>query len=325
MTIYTHLDLFSGIGGFALAASRVWPEHKVIAFCEIDGFCQKVLQKHWPDVPIIPDVKDIYGMDYANTNVDLLTAGIPCQPHSLAGKRRGRKDDRWLWPECHRIIRETQPEQIILENVPGLLTSDNGMAFNQVLADLADAGYETQTFIIPACGVNAPHRRDRVWIVAHSEQFGRGRRNNENDPGENRKIQTSGSCSAGEYGVLADSHSKRQLQSERGKSQERQRACDCRGNVSVYSRTGRTGLADCCGKSDNRQSQPRLGGTSSGISARMDGYWDGDWERGIPRTTTRKDNRADRLKALGNSIVPQVAIMIMTAINNDGFDHGRRM
>ena len=155
----THIDLFSGIGGFSLAASWVWPDHEVVTFVEKDKYCQKVLKKHWPNVPIC---EDIY--EYKGQPADLITGGLPCQPFSNAGKQRGTSDDRYLWPEMLRVIRESQPTWIVGENVPGII----GMALDQVLIDLEMEGYACQAFIIPACGVDAPHRRNRVWIVAHT-------------------------------------------------------------------------------------------------------------------------------------------------------------
>ena len=158
-----HLDLFSGIGGFALAASWVWGEdHEIVSFCEIEPFPQKVLKKHWPDVPIHDDIKTMKGDRYGRIN--LLTGGFPCQPYSVAGKQRGSEDDRALWPEMFRIIKEAKPDWIIGENVAGFV----GMGLDDSLSDLESEGYETTAFIIPACGVGAQHTRQRVWIVANS-------------------------------------------------------------------------------------------------------------------------------------------------------------
>ncbi len=161
-----HLDLFSGIGGFALSASRVWEDHEVVSFCDIEPFAQKVLKKHWPDVPCHDDIKTMKGSDYAN--IDLLTGGVPCQPFSSAGQRRGTEDDRHLWPEMLRIIREAKPMWIVGENVLGLVNWNEGLVFEQVFFDLEGAGYRVQPFILPACGVNAPHRRDRIWFIANT-------------------------------------------------------------------------------------------------------------------------------------------------------------
>lgn len=159
-----HLDLFSGIGGFSLAASWVWDDLEIVSFCEQDKFCQKVLKKHWPDVPIFDDIYTLKGDQFGA--VDIITGGFPCQPFSVAGKQRGSEDDRYLWPEMLRVIKEAKPRWVVGENVTGIIN----LALDDVLASLENIGYETQAFIIPACGVDAPHRRDRVWIVAHSER-----------------------------------------------------------------------------------------------------------------------------------------------------------
>jgi len=157
-----HLDLFSGITGFALAASWVWgEEHEIHCFVEIDPFCQKVIKKHWPGVPIHGDIKTY---EHNGTKIDLLTGGFPCQPFSVAGKQRGKADDRALWPEMLRIIKEAKPRWIIGENVTGIVN----MELDNYVSDLEAEGYEVQPFIIPACAVDAPHRRDRVWIVGHT-------------------------------------------------------------------------------------------------------------------------------------------------------------
>ena len=164
-----HLDLFSGIGGLALATEMVW-ENVEHTFCDNEPFAQAVLKKHWPNSRIYGDIKDLNGEDIGA--VDLLTGGFPCQPFSGAGKRAGTKDDRHLWPEMLRVIRATQPRWVIGENVGGLLTWNGGLVLHQVCADLEAEGYEVRAFVIPACGLNAPHRRDRVWIIAHSQGVG---------------------------------------------------------------------------------------------------------------------------------------------------------
>lgn len=155
----THLDLFSGIGGFSLASS--WAGFETIQFVEKDKFCQRVLRKHWPDVQIHDDIKT-FEPDYS---VDLLTGGFPCQPFSIAGKKKGVKDDRYLWPEMLRVIRRCRPFWIVAENVPGIIP----IALDGVLMDLAKEGYTTESFIIPASAVGAPHKRERIWIIAYSD------------------------------------------------------------------------------------------------------------------------------------------------------------
>jgi len=207
------LDLFSGIGGFSLGLESTG-HYRTIAFCEIEPFCQRVLRKHWPDVPIYGDIRELtrerlvsdgiiedpqrigcsHGGDDKNksevrgqrepstgngdgiciqpyaerTSIDFICGGFPCQPFSHAGKRKGTDDNRYLWPEMLRVIREVHPSWVLGENVAGIIN----MALEQVCADLEGEGYEVQPFIIPACAVNAPHRRDRIWIIAHSQNDG---------------------------------------------------------------------------------------------------------------------------------------------------------
>ena len=153
------LDLFSGIGGFSYAAEILIGGYETIAFCEMDEFCQKVLKKHWPQVPIFDDVRTL---DAARLGrIDIVTGGYPCQPFSQAGRRQGEEDERHLWPEMLRIIKSCQPRYVVAENVAGHVT----MGLDQVLTDLEDQGYTTRPIIVPACAKNAPHRRDRVWII----------------------------------------------------------------------------------------------------------------------------------------------------------------
>jgi len=158
----THLDLFSGIGGFALAAR--WNGYRTVGFCDNEPYAQAVLKKHWPEVPCHKDIREVRGELYAG--VTLLTGGFPCQPFSVAGKQRGKDDNRYLWPEMLRVIQEAKPAWIIGENVAGIVN----LALDRIHADLEAQDYEVESFIIPACAVNAPHKRDRVWIVANSKR-----------------------------------------------------------------------------------------------------------------------------------------------------------
>jgi len=159
------LDLFSGIGGFSLGLERAGM--KTVAFCEIDPFCQRVLRKHWGnDIPIHSDIRELKGEHVGP--VGLVAASWPCQPFSHAGKRRGEEDDRYLWPEVARILKELRPDWFLGENVTGVIS----MGLDKVLLDLDDLGYASRAYVIPACAVNAPHRRDRVWVVANSSRVG---------------------------------------------------------------------------------------------------------------------------------------------------------
>jgi len=269
------LDLFSGIGGFSLAASWVWgDELEIVSFCEIDKFCQKVLNKHWPNVQIHDDIKTLKGDQFGT--IDIICGGFPCQPFSVAGKQGGARDDRALWPEMFRVIKESKPIWVIGENVAGIIN----MELDNYISDLEGEGYEVQAFNIPACGVDARHKRERVWILAYSEQFGCRGRNNEN--GDEWKIQTAGSCSSCECKVLADSKGiyAQRLKDRSGEEQFRR---SCRWSI-----------------------EPAMGELVNGIS--------GGLVRFEGRTATGIKNRVNKLKALGNAIVPQVAAEIMFAI-----------
>ena len=160
-----HLDLFSGIGGFALAAQ--WAGIETVAFCEIDKFCRKVLNKNFPGIPIHDDIKTLNGADYAG--IDIVTGGYPCQPFSIAGKQRAQADDRHLWPEMFRVITQAKPTWVVCENVYGHVT----LGLDEVLHDLEGGGYTAQSFVVPALAAGANHRRDRIFIVAYSTSDGR--------------------------------------------------------------------------------------------------------------------------------------------------------
>jgi len=163
-----HSSLFTGIGGFDLAAE--WMGWENVFQVEKDGWCKKVLTKNFPTVKRYGDIKEFNGSEYTN-KIDILTGGFPCQPFSLAGSRKGKDDDRYLWKEMFRVICETKPPFVVGENVAGII----GMALEDVFADLESEGYEIETFIIPACAIGAAHRRDRVWIVAYNERYYNGR------------------------------------------------------------------------------------------------------------------------------------------------------
>lgn len=338
------IDLFSGIGGFHLAAECVWGEElEVLAHCESDKGCQNRLKKHWPDVPIIPDIHDFKGDRFET--VDLLTGGDPCQPYSVAGKQGGVDDDRYLWPEVRRVIEEARPTWYLGENVVGLTR----MGIEQRIADLESQGYEVQTFIIPACAVDAKHRRDRVWILAHSGEFRRRGRHYEDAQGQGRSLQTERSSPAKEQGLLADSESgdvgAGLCEDESGGIRRRRSGDSCcqGGNVSDTDgqhEDGRgLGTGAFCGErseqaglsnreqnapdteSDGLQGKRPCGVEESEVYVRpvisvRDSCNRRKWavEPDVGRVVNGLPGRVDRLKGLGNAIVPQIAEVILSYI-----------
>lgn len=163
------IELFAGIGGISLAAE--WAGIETVAFCEINQFSQKVLNKHWPNVPIFDDVKKINrqlleeeGVIEPGGTVDIISGGFPCQPYSIAGKRKGKEDDRDLWPEMFRIIEELRPNWVVGENVANFVN----MELDRTLSDLESIGYKGRSFIIPAASIGATHKRDRTFVIANS-------------------------------------------------------------------------------------------------------------------------------------------------------------
>ena len=468
------LDICSGIGGFSLGLESTGG-FDTVAFCEFDDFCRKVLNKHWPDVPIYKDLKEIGNEpERIIQDFDLICGGIPCQPFSVAGKKKGKEDDRHLWPYMYEIIKYKKPSWVIVENVGGFVN----VALDDVCLDLETQGYATQSFIIPACSVEAPHRRDRIWILgkfmgdtssdgriegesseeeggairrseegrmlesegaSNMENPGRALRQGGIEQGENAdevgkgnadQLERSGSTSGSHVantefkglqggernsqgegrkvlsperhnrdevrsetgrisGVsgetedvpnteqlaehnLTDSGSDTELKKERketgtahgsssgsdvpntssegsqgrgrehglseasGQEQASRRGDDGRAeNVADTERLGQQGQGEherpsntekdsegqASGTDDGSQGQtgqghtePGVGGMADGVSARLDGHYGFEREPNIPRVATGIPERVNRLKALGNSIVPQVIYNIGLAI-----------
>ena len=182
-----HGSLFSGIGGFDLAAE--WMGWENVFHCEIDEFPRKILNYYWPNSISYHDIKTTDFSVHRN-QFDILTGGFPCQPYSAAGKRLGKEDDRHLWPFMLETIRSIQPRWVVGENVRGLVNWSNGLVFEEVQTDLETEGYEVQAFILPAAGIGAPHRRDRVWFVAYANN-GDDRRNTGKNEGESKEERLS--------------------------------------------------------------------------------------------------------------------------------------
>ena len=431
------LDLCSGIGGFSLGLEATGG-FETVAFCEFDEFCCKVLNKHWPGVPIYNDLKELGNEpERIIQEFDLICGGIPCQPFSVAGKKKGKEDDRHLWPYMYEIVKHKKPTWVIVENVGGFVN----VALDDVCLDLEAQGYATQSFVIPACSVEAPHRRDRVWILGKNlENSGRALRQGRIEQGENadevgqgdadQLERSSGTpridvahasieglegrisgddqggqewealsrseeqqdevgadtrCSSGlstkedvpnasgkglqghrgEHGLREASEEEQTGRSSQeqdvshakeldrdvddnghsgqGDGQQRQglqgelggasgnRAEDVanserlgqqgQGEHERPSNTEKASEGQASGTDDGSQGQtgqgptdPGVGGMDDGVSARLDGHFGFAVEPEIPRVATGIPERVNRLKALGNSIVPQVIRNIGLAI-----------
>lgn len=295
----THLDLFSGIGGFAYAADQVWDDVTHI-FCDNDPFCQKVLAKHWPESEIYGDIRQLTADsngewqsqskrvkpksgEWLGDGIDLVTGGFPCQPFSAAGLRRGTADDRHLWPEMLRVIRLAKPKWVIAENVRGILTWNEGMVFEEVCTDLEAAGYEVQPFIIPAVAVNAPHRRDRVWFVAKLiDTAGNGLpRSGNSTPAKQSRRPKAKPDTADKHAANANQHGFQKSRSEQQAGGDRQF------DEATWDADWSALAAELCSVDD-------------GLPVELDGF-----------KLTKSQHRKEQIKAYGNAIVPQVAIEIM--------------
>ena len=281
------LDLFSGIGGFSLGLERAGME--TVAFCENDKFCQKVLAKHWPDVPIHNNIEELDGREYKGT-VDLICGGFPCQPFSVAGDQRGSEDDRALWPEMLRVIREVEPLWVIGENVSGIIN----MELDNCLSSLENSGYSCQTFVIPARAVDAPHRRDRVWVVAHADNAGDRPSKNGIDGDREKADKGRGKQPQPESSRLGEDVADTSIERLQGSEETGDSLGSGKNREQLSARFG--GVSG----RDKPSAQPRMGGMVDGVSRWM------DEPEGIPRVIGKVPDRVNRLKALGNAVVPQV-------------------
>ena len=288
-----HIGLFEGIGGFSLAAR--WAGWETTAWCEWNEFGQKVLKHHFPKA--IPH-GDITKTDFTiyRGQCDIVTGGFPCQPYSAAGKRLGKEDERHLWPEMLRAIREIQPRWVVGENVRGLTNWNGGMVFDEVQADLENIGYEVIPFLLPACAVDAPHRRDRIWFVAYRdisskrssgedrETESNGSKNNDEQEGR----RTSGKFNIGCGKFLqppADANGFRQSRQKYRKEKARR-------------------IAETFVPADwqNFPTQSPICDGNDGFPTKLDGITFPKW-------------RNESIKSGGNAIVPQLAYQIFKAIN----------
>ena len=273
------ISLFAGIGGFDLGLERAGMD--CAAQVEIDPFCQQVLAKHWPLIPKIGDIRD--AGKHNLPAADLICGGFPCQPFSIAGKQRGQEDDRHLWPEMLRIIDELRPAWVLGENVFNFIR----LFLDEALSDLESIGYETRTFVLPAVAFNAPHKRDRVWIVAHAER------------NQHRRTNTGGLETSQEIpGERWADHSPAGEPRRTGEiwkpGQE---------HVPNATRIGMEG--DGSPWQQEPQSQARQGISGRNHPGTGENYW--QVEPGVGRMVDGIPDWMDRIKSLGNAIVPQIA------------------
>jgi len=318
-----HGSLFSGIGGFDLAAE--WMGWTNVFHCEWMEFPRKVLDYHFPNADSHIDICKTDFQKYAN-KIDILTGGFPCQPFSLAGKRKGTDDERYLWGEMLRAIQEIKPKFVIAENVFGITNIDGGLVFQQVCLDLENEGYEVQPFIIPAAAKNAPHRRDRCWFIAYSKNNGQSPtatidKWGECKPYDRYKIRdtshTNGT-SRDASNTNSNGLNKRNSNDEINTSQRGEYAlCDINksnvnGNVADTTSTGRrkdhwfrkSRFNDQESKTNNWENFPTQSpvcGGDDGISTELDGITFSKW-------------RQESIKGYGNAIVPQIAYQLFEII-----------
>lgn len=345
-----HISLFSGIGGFDLASE--WMGWTNVASCEINPFGRKVLDYYWPNAYHHDDIHTLTKellIEKSNWNEQeptILTGGFPCQPYSTAGKRLGKEDERHLWPEMLRVIRFVRPRWIVGENVRGIISWSDGLVFDEVQADLEAEGYEVWPYILPACGVNAPHRRDRVWFVAHSNERndGRSTREDEGKSGEERvqeRNEVRQSVESSEVQRNATNSNKcttkssrksRKTQSEWSKNNDEQ-SC-WRGEAEQYIGCGDVLRNATNTDSANNKAQPQkrvLGQADKRRKAGrfVNGYTWTQWDDfptqspicggddGLPTELdgiTFPKWRNESIKASGNAIVPQVVLQIFKTI-----------
>ena len=334
----THGSLFSGIGGFDLAAEWMGWENKF--HCEWNEFGQRVLHHYWPEAELFTDITKSDFKKYAN-QIDVLTGGFPCQPYSAAGKRLGKEDERHLWPEMLRAIREIAPRYVVGENVRGLTNWNGGLVFDEVCVDLENLGYQVAPYLIPAVAVNAPHKRERIWFVAYANQ------RTTRPPRESGGFKGNGS----------DGHLFKE---------QRRESAELNNRFYAFSRnvtdTNRDGFNQCDGKhdiepsksgidalddvnaNDDRRNVANTDGTNSQTRSHRKILEQSNWQKtngfgdvergnqwqifptqspicggddGIPTKLDRitfPKWRAESIKAYGNAVVPQVVYQLFKAI-----------
>jgi len=307
-----HVDLCSGIGGFALGFERAGLS-KPVQFCDIEPWSRRVLSKHWPDVPIAEDVKELARDPDRNVfDCDILSAGYPCQPFSVAGNQKGAEDDRHIWPYIREIVAHKRPAWCVFENVYGHI----GLGLDQVLFDLESEGYTSRTFVVPACGVDAPHRRDRLWIVANTDSND-GRHISSTKPseretrleyrggGDGQPVRETEQIVADTVSPRSQARQSDRLGNQHGSQGDQGQSESSSSEIHVADADsarlqGRQNARDTSqGWAQRKEQSPRR-------NKRTDGQ---NWpvEPSVGRVAHGIPKRVDRLRGLGNAIVPQIA------------------
>ena len=310
-----HISLFTGIGGIDLASE--WAGFNTILQVENDPYCLKVLEKHWPNVERCTDIRSLNGKKYRGT-IDLLSGGFPCQPYSGAGKRKAFSDDRDLWPEMFRIIQEVRPTWVLGENVANF----TNLGLDRTISNLESEGYEVQTFNIPAVAVSAWHQRARIFVVGYAEHHGpptskesrsTAKTGNDDKEGKDQAGQPSGTGGREDYESMADSASERLQGKFRSQSKgDGKRLANSSKAMADSQRIGQSGQGlhgRPCNPKENTV------GEASGSEYRSKGN-SADWnaEPNVGRVAHGIPKRVDRLRALGNAVVPQQVFPILEAI-----------
>ena len=326
----THASLFSGIGGIDLAAE--WAGFRTVAQVERDLSCLKVLERYWPNVHRCREIRDFPDQDYGA--ITLVSGGFPCQPFSAAGKRRGKEDDRYLWPEMLRVIREVAPRWVLAENVPGILSLEQGILFEHLLNDLEASGYEIgPPLLIPASGVGANHRRERVFVVAHAESERTGRRPEtvcQADGRQDREMcgefvsASQDVANPGRSGRIQQKESRRETGKRPGdRSQDvadalNDGSCGTQGNEAepggdkqengIFERDG----SNPTGSGFQNGSKNTMGESREDSQSQRSDWW--AVEPDVGRVAHGISHRVDRLRCLGNAVVPGQVYPILQAI-----------
>ena len=314
-----HLDLFSGIGGFSLGLEEAGLV-ETIAFCDYEPYCQKILKKHWPKVPIYNNIKELNYETLKQDgikDIDIITGGYPCQPFSVAGKQRAEKDPRHLWPEMFRLIKECRPTWVIGENVSGHIK----LGLDTVISDLESEGYSTRTFNIPASGVGALHQRQRIWIISHTNEYGshqekRNETEQSSDWEKNRVSIRNGSSTTTDPNCKDVHKQQGNIRSSSNKVIKEnfggvRKILSSTEDVAHTNSKGTQKL----GQHNEMGSRVFENSSKSYTSSNKIGkenWW--GFEPRVGRVVDGVPNRVDRIKCLGNSVVPQIPYLIGLSI-----------